>query len=84
MPPITQPVLDSLFSALLTNDKSSLAEIGQKRAAECSGIRAILSTENHGGIDLDSSLGLQGNGNVTPFFSGPISCRHSLQGKARL
>lgn len=47
------PIADALFAALLSHDKDALDDIESHRAAECARLRAVICTDDPGGIDLD-------------------------------
>lgn len=65
------PIVDALFSALLTSDKTALDAIESQRAAECAGLRAVICTDAPGAIDLELGLSVSSSEYVTPFFEGP-------------
>lgn len=65
------PVIDILFRALLTGDQAALADLSTHRAAECADLRALVSTEQAGAVELDLGLGATSNIHVTPIFEGP-------------
>ena len=65
------PIVDALYSALLTSDKAALDAIESQRAAECAGLRAVICTDAPGAIDLELGLSVSSSEYVTPFFEGP-------------
>ena len=79
------PIVDALFVALLSHDDDALNGIESRRAAECAHLRAVICTDDPGGIDLDLGLCLSSSELVTPFFEGPraffMSAGTSLQAR---
>lgn len=65
------PIVDALFSALLSSDKAALDAIESQRAAECASLRAVICTDAPGAIDLELGLSVSSSEYVTPFFEGP-------------
>lgn len=65
------PVIDALFRAIVAGDESDWTHIETSRSAECVDVRAIISNDNPGGVDLDLQLGISSNEYVIPVFEGP-------------
>lgn len=79
------PIVDALFSALISQDKAALDDIESQHAAECVNIRAVFCTDAPGAIDLDLGLGVSSSEYVIPFFEGPraflMSANTSIQAR---
>ena len=65
------PVVDILFRAILTGDRAALGDLDTHRAAECTDLRALISTDQAGAVTLDLGLGADSSIYVTPLFEGP-------------
>jgi len=72
-----QPVIELLFLEFLNEDQDALIEIEYDRPAECSGIRAVICTNNPNAINLDLGLGISSNEYVVPILNGPYAWFHS-------
>lgn len=60
------PVVDILFRAILTGDQAALGDLETHRAAECTDLRALISTDQAGAVALDLELGATSSIYVTP------------------
>ncbi|MBB6249163.1 hypothetical protein [Rhodanobacter sp. A1T4] len=65
------PVVDILFRAILSGDQAALRDLETYRAAECVGLRSVISTDHAGAVALDLGLGATSSIYVTPLFEGP-------------
>jgi hypothetical protein len=74
------PILDAIFQGLVTNDQAALEHIQAERSTECLDLRALVSTDDVGGVSLDLGLGI-----TTSAYEGPraffISRHTSVQAR---
>lgn len=82
-----KPVIDELFSAIISGDMAKFGEIERERSTEAAYIRVVLSTESKNGVTphIDLTEIKSEAPWITPFYVGPklifISALTSLQSR---
>lgn len=65
------PVIDQLFNAIVGGDPETWRQIEINHAEDLVHMRALVCSNEEGGIDLDLGLGITSNEYVVPIFEGP-------------